>query len=184
MKNKIKDPLLRQNCRNEIIKAAIKMIRKDSWNVFSMRNLAEAVNYTIPVLYSCFLSKDELISALVKIGFQLLSHEIENTKKNKLHPLDQLTAMWLAYYEFGKKEKALYQAMFGVGINCPGSDTSKEGMAAVRKLFIYKDEEICPGFYHQWAAAHGLISLSFIYAPLPAPMIRDILNDIVKLPCF
>jgi AcrR family transcriptional regulator len=184
MKNKIKDSLLRENCRNNILKAAIKMIRKEGWNVFSMRNLAEAVNYTAPVLYSCFSSKDELISALVKIGFKLLSDEIENTKKNKLHPLDQLTAMWLAYYEFGKKEKALYQAMFGLGISCPESDASKEGIAEVRQLFMYRDEEICTGFYLQWAAAHGLISLSFIQAPMPDPMIRDILNDTVKLSCL
>jgi AcrR family transcriptional regulator len=95
-------------CRASILKAARKIITEHNWVTLSMRYLAKAINYTAPILYNYFPAKEDLVSALVEMGYSLLIRQIKTAWKRYEKPGLQLNAAWLAYWKFGKSEKWKY----------------------------------------------------------------------------
>jgi len=164
---------LKENTRSGILKAALKIIRQEGWHALSMRRIADEIEYSVPVIYEYFANKDSLVSELSSKGYAKLTQNILAAKQMTIgSPAEKIEAMWLAYWNFAFEERELYQAMFGVEMNCSLEKGSSRGeevgslFSDVIKEIIadsnVSDEIVCTKYFTFWSAVHGLISINFI----------------------
>lgn len=171
-----KDRILRlkEETRVNILDAALQIVKEEGWAALSMRKIADVIEYTAPIIYEYFASKEAILLELTRKGFLLLSKDLEDAKSKHRSPAKQLEAMWVAYWNFAFTNKELYQGMFGVTTNCscemvnnlPEADLPWDQVSAViGELMNITDMDskvICTKYYTFWSVVHGLISINIL----------------------
>src|SRR5882762_3441502 len=122
----ISDRKLRQKeeVRASILDTAWDLVVSEGWHSFSIRKIADAIEYSVPVIYSHFENKDAILLEFNKKGFELLTQFLVAAKIRQPRPADQIRAMGRAYWDFAFSNKEYYQLMFGLGI--PTCDTARK----------------------------------------------------------
>lgn len=179
--------------RCNILEAALDIAKSEGWNSLSMRKIADAIEYTAPIIYEYFSNKEAILKELTRIGYKKLIAKLEEAKAEHDTPEKQLEAMWLAYWNFALAETELYQLMFGVEMNCcecetldiPESDIASE---MYRDLIVeildrnkqnYVSDDICKKYYTFWSVVHGLISINIVRRGAPDDLNEQILRDAI-----
>ena len=171
-----KDRILRlkEETRMSILKAALHIAKEEGWEALSMRKIADAIEYTAPIIYEYFENKDALLYELTRTGYLILNSKLEEAKSQHSTPDKQLEAMWLAYWNFAFLKKELYQLMYGISTNCncelmnkmPEAekqwDIIAEVIAKLMRIDDLESEEICLRYYTFWSVIHGLISINIL----------------------
>ena len=114
----------REEVRASILAAASKLVEKEGWQALSIRKIADAIEYSAPVIYDHFENKDALLLEFTKRGFQILNEELAKAKKRFVNPEQQIEAMAYAYWKFAFTHKTYYQLMYGLGM--PGCEAVKQ----------------------------------------------------------
>ncbi len=171
----ITDRKLRQKeeVRTSILDAAWEMVITEGWQSFSIRKVADAIEYSVPVIYSHFENKEAILLEFNRKGFQLLVEALMAAKAGKDQPADQIRAMGNAYWSFAFANKEYYQLMFGLGI--PSCDTADKIPAlghfseAITSSIIAmvtpgKTPTFNPWLKYQsfWSMLHGLVSINMV----------------------
>jgi AcrR family transcriptional regulator len=171
----ITDRKLRQKeeVRASILDAAWEIIVTDGWQSFSIRKVADAIEYSVPVIYSHFENKDAILLEFNRKGFQLLAESLAVSKIGKDKPADQIRAMGRAYWAFAFSNREYYQLMFGLGI--PTCDTARmiPAMMDFNQVIISsivgmvesgKKPTFEPWLKYQsfWSMLHGLVSINMV----------------------
>ncbi|MBS1603194.1 MAG: TetR/AcrR family transcriptional regulator [Bacteroidetes bacterium] len=169
----ITDRKLRQKeeVRASILDTAWEMVVTEGWHSFSIRKIADAIEYSVPVIYSHFENKDAILLEFNKKGFQLLAEALADAKKDKADPAEQIRAMGRAYWDFAFANKEYYQLMFGLGI--PTCDTAVKipALATFSEVITSsliamvepgKQPSFNPWLKYQsfWSMLHGLVSIN------------------------
>lgn len=159
--------------RTSILEAAREVVLEEGWEALSVRKIAEAIDYSVPVIYDHFINKEALLLEFVKQGFELLNNELTKAKNSTDDPELQIKAIGYAYWEFSRNHKEYYRLMFGLGI--PSCEAVKE--IAELNQFVQvvmepisvliknnQQKEMEPGvkFKSFWSALHGLISINIM----------------------
>lgn len=161
----------KEDTRKGILDAALQIVRQEGWNALSMRKIADAIEYTAPIIYEYFPNKEGLLIELTRQGYAILGQKIKKAQDSETGPAKQLEAMWMAYWEFAFNCKEMYQLMYGVDMNCcelkkslPEAEyTTKLFSDAIAKLVTKEpqpDDLICLKYYTFWSVIHGLISIN------------------------
>src|SRR5882762_8771241 len=169
----ISDRKLRQKeeVRASILDSAWEMVITEGWPSLSIRKIADAIEYSVPVIYSHFENKDAILLEFNRKGFQLLAESMAEARKGKEEPAEQIRAMGRAYWDFAFKNKEYYQLMFGLGI--PTCET----VSKIPAILSYSEEIIGsiiamvePGkkpsfdpflkYQSFWSMLHGLVSIN------------------------
>jgi len=171
----ITDRKLRQKeeVRTSILDTAWEMVITEGWHSFSIRKVADAIEYSVPVIYSHFENKEAILLEFNRKGFQLLVDALMAAKVRQDKPADQIRAMGNAYWEFAFTNKEYYQLMFGLGI--PSCDTADkipalgDFSAAITGSIIAmvapgKTPTFNPWLKYQsfWSMLHGLVSINMV----------------------
>ncbi len=106
----------KEEVRSSILKAAWQLVIEEGWQALSIRKIAEAIEYSVPVIYDHFANKEAILLELTKQGFQILNSELVKAKKRSANPEKQIEAMAYSYWEFAFDHKAYYQVMYGLGM--------------------------------------------------------------------
>jgi AcrR family transcriptional regulator len=172
--------------RSRILATAWQIVRDEGWQALSIRKIAEAIEYSVPVIYDHFQNKEAILLEFGKQGFDLLTKKLQAAKKKSEKPGEQLKAIADSYWNFALKNKEYYQLMFGLGIE--GCETEKCIMEAkeFRRLVQEPIEEIleqnkkkgvnsCLKYHTYWSIIHGLIAIKM----LDNPDVADELNKLV-----
>src|SRR5919108_952715 len=96
----------------QIVDAAREIAEAEGWDAVTTRRLAEAIEYSQPVLYSHFSSKDAIVRAVALEGFTHLAATLRDARHAAPSPRPALLALARAYLEFAHTRPALYDAMF------------------------------------------------------------------------
>jgi len=171
----IADRKIRQK---EEVKAAIldtawQLVKKEGWQQLSIRKIAEAIEYSVPVIYDHFENKEAILLEIGKLGFQLLSKKMQQAKDKHTDPADQLKSMADAYWNFAFKNKEYYQLMFGLGMPCCEVEKNMPEKVYFRNLVMGPIDEIikknkvpeanaCLKYHTFWSVIHGLISIKMM----------------------
>lgn len=188
-----KDRILRlkEETRINILDAALQIVKKDGWQALSMRKIADAIEYTAPIIYEYFSNKDAILLELTRKGYLILSDYLTKAKAKHDLPADQLEAMWTAYWNFAFANKELYQVMFGVTTNCsceevkglPEADLPWDHFTEViGKLMNITDMDsgvICTKYYTFWSIVHGLVSINILGRDSSDSINRQVLKDAI-----
>ncbi len=157
--------------RAAILAEGWKMVKKEGWQALSIRKIADAIEYSIPVIYDHFENKEAILYEFARTGFQLLSKKMQAARKKYTDPAEKLEAMAKAYWTFAIHNEEYYQLMYGLGMascevdNNPGDCECYDAM-----FFEAISETIAQGrnpkadarlkFYTLWSTLHGLIAIN------------------------
>lgn len=161
----------REQTRTGILQTAKDIARREGWQAVSIRKIADAIEYSAPVVYDYFESKDRLLDEIRNEGFRYLRQEYERLVKIYRDPEKLLYEISLIQWQFAQQQPELYQVMYNLnGANCQVSLDESCEMKAINEIvsriifsFIPKSAESIRRLYFEWwATSHGLISLSVL----------------------
>jgi AcrR family transcriptional regulator len=101
----------REEMRSLILDAARKIFLDKGYTQTSIRNIAEAIEYSPGTIYLYFKEKDEIFHALHEEGFRRFLDKMEPLK-HVAEPFERLKAIGLAYLDFARNNKDFYDLMF------------------------------------------------------------------------
>ncbi|HWZ35975.1 MAG TPA: TetR/AcrR family transcriptional regulator [Mucilaginibacter sp.] len=170
-----KDRILRlkEETRCNILDASLKIVKEKGWDALSMRKIADEIEYTAPIIYEYYASKDAILMELTRKGFLMLAKQLEEARDKHRDPAKQLEAMWMTYWDFAFAERELYQLMYGVRVSCcemakimPESeqpmDLIWDVIVELMLPHVGTEEEVCTKYYTFWSVIHGLISINMV----------------------
>ena len=159
----------REQTRAGILQTAKDIARREGWQAVSIRKIADAIDYSAPVVYDYFDSKDILLDEIRNDGFRYLRDEYERLVKLYRDPEKLLYEISLIQWQFAIQQPEMYQVMYNQnGANCLAPLEESAEIKSVNEIvcriiftFIPKSAESIRRLYFEWwATSHGLISLS------------------------
>jgi AcrR family transcriptional regulator len=108
--------LRRQRERTErrrlIVTTARAIAEAEGWAAVTTRRLAEAIEYSQPLIYSHFASMIEISDAVAVQGFAELTRSLHSASAASAGPAEGLSALAHRYLDFAHSAPATYSAMF------------------------------------------------------------------------
>jgi AcrR family transcriptional regulator len=182
---------VKEETRVNILDAALEIVNEDGWQALSMRKIADKIEYTAPIIYEYFANKEGILIELTRKGHIILLRKFKEAKLKNNTPEAQLTAIWLAYWDFAFENKPLYKLMFGVNTNC--CETTKAFAEAAAATTIVLDliaeimtdnppskELVDRKYFTFWSLIHGLISINLVDKGTDDAMNQHILKDAIQ----
>src|ERR1700761_5028468 len=71
---------LKDETRINILEASLQIVKEEGWQALSMRKIADAIEYTAPIIYEYFSNKEAILLELTKKGFSILTAQIKKAK--------------------------------------------------------------------------------------------------------
>lgn len=182
----------KEEVKHEIIKMAWDMVQKDGWQALSIRKIADAIEYSVPVIYDHFENKEAILLEFGKKGFRKLAEKLEEAKQTCCTPEDKIKAMADAYWDFALNNVQLYQLMFGIGMaSCESEkctaeyerfiDTMIEPIEEALAEHKRTDVDACLKYHTLWSLMHGLISIKITgNSPADAALNKMVLDDAIS----
>ncbi len=164
-------PRSREQTRSGIVLTAKDIARREGWQAVSIRKIADAIEYSAPIVYEYFDSKDVLLDAIRNEGFRFLRDEYERIQKLYRDPEKRLYEISLIQWDFAFQQPEMYQVMFNLdGAFCAlpvyQSGEVEAVSTIVREIifsFIPKSKEsIQKLFFEWWSLSHGMIVLAMM----------------------
>jgi len=163
----------KESVRCSILEEARKIVEQEGWQALSIRKIAEAIEYSVPVIYDHFANKEAILLEFTREGYQLLNEELTKAKNKHEDPAAQIEAMAYAYWDFAFTNKEYYQLMYGLGM--PTCETVRQ----INELHIFSDlifspiQQMITGssrpdtdpflkFHTFWSMLHGLVSINMM----------------------
>lgn len=103
----------RQITREAIVTAALAIAKRDGWAAVTIRKVGEQIEYSAPMVYEYFSSKEAMLLELAHQGFQQLSAAMEQAASTSTSSQRRLYDVASAYWDFGVANPELYQLMHG-----------------------------------------------------------------------
>ncbi len=186
----------KKEVRDNILESAWKLVNDEGWQNLSIRKIADAIEYSVPVVYDHFENKEAILSVFNRRGFLLLGDELRTAKSLHNAPKQQLEAIAFAYWDFAFDHKEYYQLMFGLGMpGCEELANVPELSAFIEVIESTIDQVIKDGSNKDadahlkvrsfWSMIHGLVSINLLQPPSTKEgvskeqMNKMILNDFI-----
>lgn len=160
----------RQATREAILAAAREIARSEGWDAVTIRRVAARIEYSAPVIYEYFQSKDDLLAEIQRQGFELLADMMRQTAEQTGDKLDRLFRMADVYWRFAHDRAELYRIMHGwesaslplettfAGANIPAGVVLEALQEwATGEGFALSDPDGAVEVI--WALMHGMISI-------------------------
>lgn len=163
----------RQAVRTGILAAAREIASDGGWQSVTIRGIAERIEYSPPVIYEHFASKEEILSALMRQGYAEQLEAVERARRTVSDPEGALIAIGHAWLEFAFRAPDLYQVMYGLGgVPFSSTETRLEGekiaepVARVIEAILCKHgrpvADAASKVLLLWSAMHGLAALTMV----------------------
>lgn len=149
---------------DRIVAAARAIAETEGWEAVTIRRLANEIEYSQPVLYSHFASRDAIVAAVALEGFKELAAALRAAADAADEQRDALMRVATGYFAFALSRPALYDAMFILPTQLMFAEAETraelrdgfEAITAVVSPFCTDVEIVTETF---WAALHGLAEL-------------------------
>lgn len=147
--------------KKKILTVAKKIAVKDGWDGVTIRRIAAEIQYSLPVIYSHFKDKAEIIFLISEEGYEKLSESIQQIdEKQETDVKTKAVEYANAYFNFGIENIAVYQAMYGESFAYKRVSTKGEELYnAVVDKFQGMVTDPSATLNMIWSNLHGLVSL-------------------------
>lgn len=160
----------KEKVKSAILTTAWQMVKDEGWQSLSIRRIADAIEYSVPVIYDHFVNKEAILFEFGKEGFRMLAKKIEEAKRKSDDPAAQLKLIAHAHWDFARKHKEHYQLMYGLGMQGCEVEKCLPEKAIFRTLVMTPIIQIirkgkkphidpCLKYYTFWSIIHGLVSI-------------------------
>jgi AcrR family transcriptional regulator len=186
----------RLEIRTSILQAAWEVVEQEGWSALSIRRIADAIEYSVPVIYTHFENKDAILLEFTKQGFLLLASQLQTARDREQTPSAQLEAIANAYWEFAFNNREYYQLMFGLGI--PACETvnrvaevkkySDVIMSVIQQAVAesnHPEVDFFLKFHTYCSILHGLVSIQMVgkesaVDPVQELVLQDAIRGFIK----
>ncbi|HRI61854.1 MAG TPA: TetR/AcrR family transcriptional regulator [Saprospiraceae bacterium] len=161
----------KEEMRQNILDAALKLFREKGFEGVSIRNIAEAIEYSPATIYLYYKDKSEIFFAL--------QYEAAALKRDHVMPAAQIENPWerlidfgRRYVDFGMKHPDLYDLLFITRIPMESIENQEcwqlgiathsffvETVQACVDARYFKSTDTETIAYTLWCHAHGMVSL-------------------------
>lgn len=163
----------KEEVRHRILETAWQIVREEGWQALSIRKIADAIEYSVPVVYDHFENKEAILEEFSRQGFELLVKKLQQAKKKSSDPAAQLKSIADAYWQFAMHNREYYQLMFGLGMACcemqkcmPKEQVFQDlVMGPINQILDQHDNtdaNACLKYHTFWSVMHGLISIKMV----------------------
>jgi len=148
-----------------IIDTAREIAETQGWEAVTVRRLADAIEYSQPVLYSHFANRDAIVAAVAEQGCAELAVQARRLREATDTPERALTAVAGGYLEFARRSPALYDAMFVQQVDLKfgpeAPQALRDAFAELVAVFapFAGDADVETFTEVAWSALHGLATL-------------------------
>ncbi|HVG37660.1 MAG TPA: TetR/AcrR family transcriptional regulator, partial [Pyrinomonadaceae bacterium] len=170
----------KEELRAEILDAARELFFAEGYDNFSMRKLAERIEYSPTTIYLYFKDKAELFNSLCEETFAKLAHKLETLRRrHETDPLGFFRAGARAYIEFGLKHPHHYTVTFLQSPKGTG-DYHSEGSFGERAFNhlrgavewcvaekIFRSVDLDATAQSMWGTLHGVTALLIVHRDFP-----------------
>jgi AcrR family transcriptional regulator len=163
---------LKKQVRADILKTARDIARDEGWQAVSIRKIAEVIEYSPPILYEYFDSKDKLLETIRDDGFSQLHEEFSKIKNLYRNPEKQLVEFAQAQWRMATEQPEVFQVMFNLdGALCLSKQAYQlefnmrnnhpvwEALAAIRPRAA---DTVSKTFYEWWCLTYGFLAMTLI----------------------
>lgn len=98
--------------REEIVQAALDIIRHDGVEGLSMRRIAERLGCSVASPYAHFENQEEILRLLITDGEKILTADLKAAQASSDDVYSQLSAIAHAYWNFASENRQLHRLMF------------------------------------------------------------------------
>ena len=163
----------KEEVRVAILETAWQMVKAEGWQSLSIRKIADAIEYSVPVIYDHFKNKEAILFEFAKEGFRLLTAKLKTAKETGKSAEEQIKAMADAYWDFAFRNQEHYQLMFSLGMAGCEMEVCMPEKAAFRKLLLDPINSLlqtqqksavnpCLKYHSLWSVMHGLVSIKMM----------------------
>jgi AcrR family transcriptional regulator len=189
----------KEEVRSSILDTAWDLVVSEGWHSFSIRKIADAIEYSVPVIYSHFENKDAILLEFNRKGFRLLTEAMAAAKAGESSPADEIRAMGRAYWNFAFANKEYYQLMFGLGIPTCETVSKIPAMQDFNQVITSSIVAMAPKgkplpfdpflkYQSFWSMLHGLVSINMNslnnvagnHPGLPQQVLEDVLCSFIR----
>jgi AcrR family transcriptional regulator len=182
----------KEEVRASILRAAWHLVLEEGWQALSIRKIADAIEYSAPVIYSHFENKEAILQEFLQEGFRLLNQNLQTAKDKAQTPAHQLEAIAHAYWNFAFNNKEYYQLMYGLGM--PTCETVRQvpELAKFSQILQAPIQELIHNsgqpdtspllkFHAFWSMLHGLVSINMVdRTACPDELHQMVLQDAIR----
>jgi len=162
----------RREVRGGILAAARDIAASEGWRAVTIRKIAGRIEYSPPVIYEHFGSKDEILLELVRLGYAEQLGTLESVLEKAGGPEEAMLGMADAWMDFAFGSPDLYQAMYGLGGAPFSAETRTEGerigavvgevLEELMQEHDNKVQDIEGKVTLMWSTVHGLVALTMV----------------------
>lgn len=154
--------------RDRIVAAARALAEEQGWEAVTTRRLADAIEYSQPVLYGHFPhGRTEIVTAVAMAGFEELAAELVRPAAARGTDVERVRALVTAYLDFAARHPATYDAMFLLPVVIPfASDDTPPVVRAGFEAIVgalsglgSPPSDPATAAEVLWGAVHGLVAL-------------------------
>ncbi|MGZ0151696.1 TetR/AcrR family transcriptional regulator [Kribbella sp. WER1] len=151
----------REERRELILRTARDLAEADGWDAVTTRRLAEAVDYSQPVLYGHFKNMNAIADAVALQGISELTDVLRRARES-----GGLRALAHAYLDYAAEHPAVYEAMFVRPTTLPfGTPDSPAALRSAFAEFLAAVDPVAgddPETLAEvlWSALHGQATLN------------------------
>lgn len=159
----------REERRERIVAAARTLAEEEGWEAVTTRRLADAIEYSQPVLYGHFpQGRSEIVTAVALAGFAELATALSASALGPdASDVERVRSLVTTYVDTAERNPATYDAMFLLPIAVPFAsaetpEVMREGFEAIVSTLRQLDHpptDVGTTAEVLWGAMHGLVSL-------------------------
>jgi AcrR family transcriptional regulator len=180
----------RKELRAEILDAARLMFIQEGYQGFSMRKLAQKVDYSHASIYLHFRNKTQIFDCLVEESFVQLLHKVKKMQHKYMEkdPVEMLKKGARVYVEFGLENPHAYEFAFILRRKGPQRPWKPhavfEGVRSMVKRCVeekrFRPVDIETASQALWVAVHGVTSLLILRPSFPWVSRNALIEQVVN----
>lgn len=165
---------LKKQVRQDILKTARDIAKVEGWQAVSIRKIADMIEYSPPILYEYFESKDKLLETIRIDGFTTLREEFSRIKSLYRNPEKQLVEVAQSIWTFSLEQPELFQVMFNQeGAYCQTKQVYMQEMniygnpvwEMIAELRPKAADKVTKTYYEWWCLTYGFIAITMTTQP-------------------
>lgn len=167
--------------REEVVSAAINVIRKNGAGGLTARSLAAELGCSVKPIFGLFKNMDELKLECIKAADKIYIDSINNAATTKDKPYK---AMGMAYIRFAKEEKELFKLLFMRDRSSEKLNTAEDEKRAAEYVRIISaatglnEQDAYLLHIESWIYVHGVATMiATNYLDWDSQFISDSLTD-------
>jgi AcrR family transcriptional regulator len=131
--------------RSALVDTAIELIAERGVRGFSLAEASRRLGVTVAAPYRHFADRDDLLAAVAARAFGVFAAVLEAALTDDVTPAEQLAATAGAYVRFAAQHRALFDVLFGAGIDKSRYPDLRSAAEPVTEMFLAPVQIICDG---------------------------------------